>query len=376
MPKVILVANTDWYLYNFRFSLIRQLKENGIIPVLVSPVGKYVPTFQREGLLHVEWPVGRQSTAPWKELHAIQLLRNIYQQEQPDLVHHHTNKAVLYGTMAAQKLGIPVINSIPGRGFVFSSHSLKARGLKPLTELLFLRYLKPYPQQVMIFENRGDLEYFIKKQFINPENTILIPSVGVDLERFDSTLSENEVQPVVAFIGRMLWGKGAGVFADAARLLKEKRIPCRMVLVGLPDFDNPDFVPTGTIETWVKEGLVEWWGWQDDMCETYRRIDILAQPTQYGEGVPTTLIEAAASKRALIASDWPGCREVIEDQQTGLLVHPGDAADLAEKIAELVQNRTKRTALIEQAYTLVKEKFSSQYVNRKTIEVYHRLLRV
>ena len=110
------------------------------------------------------------------------------------------------------------------------------------------------------------------------------------------------------------------------------------------------------------------------MRETYRRIDILCQPTRYGEGVPTTLIEAAASRRALIASDWPGCREVIEDKKTGLLVRPGDAADLADKIAGLARDRAGREALVEAAYSLVREKFSTQVVNERTMEVYSNML--
>jgi glycosyltransferase involved in cell wall biosynthesis len=373
MPKILLVANTDWYLYNFRISLIRQLRDTGWTPVLVSPPGKYVPFFEQEGLQHIPWQVGRQSVLPWQELPAIHRLKQIYRQQTPDLVHHHTNKAVIYGSMAAHALQIPAINSIPGRGFVFSSTSLKARLIKPITELLFLSVLKPYQRQALIFENRADQAYFIQKRFISAEKTTLIPSVGVDLARFSPTPSCNTL-PVVGFIGRMLWGKGVGVFAGAARLLKQRGIPCRMVLVGLPDFDNPDYVPTQALQSWVDEGLLEWWGWQDDMSAVYQKLDILAQPTQYGEGVPTTLIEAAASRRALIATDWPGCREVITHGHTGLLVRPADPADLADKIAELVQNPARRAELAANAWQLVSEKFSTNHVNEETLRVYRQML--
>jgi glycosyltransferase involved in cell wall biosynthesis len=374
MPKIILVANTDWYLYNFRFSLIKDILKEGYTPVLISPPGKYVETFRKEGLQYIEWSVGRQSVAPWQEIDSINCLKAIYRQVQPDLVHHHTNKAVLYGTMAANKLGIPVVNSIPGRGYVFSSTALKARLLRPITEGLFNSYLKPYQNQQMIFENRADMAYFLKKRFIPAEKANLIPSVGVDLSRYDDTPPQATDQPVIAFIGRMLWGKGVGIFADAAKILKENHVNCRMVLVGLPDFNNPDFVPTETIEAWVKDGVLEWWGWQDDMPKVYQRIDILAQPTQYGEGVPTTLIEAAASRRAVIASDWPGCREVITHGETGLLTTPGDAADLADKITQLARNPALRAALANNANTLVREKFSTERVNKETMVVYEKLM--
>ncbi|MBI9050415.1 MAG: glycosyltransferase family 4 protein [Anaerolineaceae bacterium] len=374
MPKVILVANTDWYLYNFRFSLIKTLQEKGFTPVLVSPMGRFVEIFREQGWEHHEWQVGRQSVLPWQEIPSVKQLQNIYQRVQPDLVHHHTNKAVLYGTMAARKFNIPVINSIPGTGYVFSSPTLKARLLKPITEGMFNLYLTPYQKQQMIFENRGEMAYFIKKKFIPGEKAILIPSVGVNLSKYDGTAPKPTDKPVIAFIGRMLWGKGVGVFADAAKILKEKKVNCRMVLIGLPDFDNPDFVPTEILQNWQEQGILEWWGWREDMPATYQVIDILAQPTQYGEGVPTTLIEASASRRAVIATDWPSCREVIKHGQTGLLVRPGDAADLADKISELVDNPQQRNNLAENAYALVSNKFSTEHVNEETLGVYERVM--
>jgi glycosyltransferase involved in cell wall biosynthesis len=374
MSKILLVANTDWYLYNFRLSLIRQIKESGHIPVLISPSGPYAQKFVQAGFEHIPWQVGRQSIAPWHELSAVQHLKEIYRQQSPDLVHHHTHKAVLYGTMAAQRLGIPVVNSIPGRGYVYSSTALKAKFLKPILEMMFQRYLQPCSKQVMIFENHDDQTYFTDKGFIPSEKAILIPSVGVDLARFDHDPAPETNRPIAAFVGRMLWSKGVGIFAAAARLLREKRIPCRLILVGLPDSDHPENIPASAIEAWVSEGILEWWGWQDDINQVYQKINILAHPTQYGEGVPTTLIEAAASRRAIIASDWPGCREVITHGQTGLLIEPGDINDLADKITTLVRNPALRTELADHAYQLVHDHFGTQKVNQRTLEVYGRLL--
>ena len=374
MIKTLLVANSDWYLYNFRFSLIKKLREIGYDPILVSPEGSYVKLFQREEIPHIAWHLDRKSINPFKELQAIFEIKKIYRQQHPCLVHHHTNKPVLYGTIAAQSLEIPVINSISGMGYVFTSHTLKARIIRPFLQLCFRRSFNSRERLEFIFENRSDQAFFIDKMSVTPAHTTLIPSVGVDLARFDNTPPPETNRPVVAFIGRLLWSKGVGVFAAAARLLKEQRIPCRMVLVGLPDMNNPDYIPTSSVEGWVKEGILEWWGWQDDMNEVYQKIDILAQPTQYGEGVPTTLIEAAASRRALIASDWPGCREVITHAHTGLLVQPGDIEDLAEKITTLISNPALRTELAEKAFHLVRENFSTDRVNQATLEVYKKLL--
>ncbi|HOD44189.1 MAG TPA: glycosyltransferase family 4 protein [Anaerolineaceae bacterium] len=368
MNKVFLVANTDWYLYNFRFSLAKYLRKHGYSVVLVSPDGMYVEKFHEEGFRWIEWNVGRQSINPWKEWAVLNQLKEIYRHEKPDIVHHHTIKPVLYGSLAARSVGIPhVINSITGRGYVFGSNEWKARILRPLVLLLY-RKAFGNPNCTVIFENQEDQQDFIRRGLLPEQRTRLVRSVGVDLDKYSPTPEPNGI-PVVIMASRMLWDKGVGVFVDAARILKG-RVESRMVLVGSPDEGNPSSVSREQLEQWAEEGVVEWWGWQDDMAAVYAKSNIYVLPSSYFEGVPTSLIEAGASGRALIASDIPGCREVIQHEREGLLVSPEDADALAGAIIQLVQDPELRARLAAAARARVVEGFSSDRVNQETEEIY------
>jgi len=368
--KTLLVANTDWYLYNFRLSLAKDLRAQGVEVVTVSPPGDYAAKLQAEGFRWVEWQVSRQGANPLEELRAARRLRQIYQQEKPDLVHHHTIKPALYGTWAASFKGGPaVVNSITGRGYVFLSAERKARLLRPAVKWLYRRVLRR-PRCETIFENEADQQYFLQENLTLPQHTWLVRSVGVDVERFSPQPQPSGV-PVVLLASRMLWDKGAGEFVEVARWL-QGQVAVRFVLCGAPDAGNPASIPEETLRAWADEGAVEWWGFRADMPQVYASASIFCLPTTYGEGVPTALIEAAACGRALVASDIPGCREVVTDGENGLLVPPKDAAALAEAIRRLLEDAPLRQRLAQAARQTAVERFSAQQVNAETWQVYQR----
>ncbi len=373
MTKILLAANTDWYLYNFRFSLIHMLKNQGYELVLVTPPGKFTSYFQENGFRWIPWNVKRQSTAPWSELNAILALRRIFRQEQPQLVHNHTIKSVLYGSIAARLNRMPnVVNSITGRGYVFLSNEAKAERLKLLAKPLY-RLAFGNPNFAAIFENDGDRQYFIQENLVRSERTWLITGVGVDINRF-SLQPESAGIPVILYSGRMLWDKGVGVLVDAVKILHQQNISARLVLVGEPDPGNPASIPSSQIDSWVKDGLAEWWGWQSDMNTIYGRSNLVALPTTYGEGVPTVLLEAAACGRAIVASDIPGCREIVQDGVNGVLISPGNPVSLAEALGKLVTDPGQRGRMGLAGRRLVEEKFTVDMVNEATLAVYQSVL--
>lgn len=372
MTRLLLSSNTDWYLYNFRLALAEYMRAAGLEVVLVSPYGRFVPSLKQHGFRWIPWELGRQSTAPWGEIDSLRQIYAIYRREKPDLVHHHTIKPVLYGSLAARLAGVPaIVNSITGRGYIFLGEERKARVLKRLVLPLY-RLAFRSPRCGVTFENETDRDYFLTNRLVPKERTWLIEGVGVDPQRF-TPQPEPAGTPVIMLAARMLWDKGVGVLVEAARQLKAE-IPVRVVLVGEPDPGNPGTVSSQTLEKWHVEGIIEWWGWRPNMPEVYNQSHIVTLPTMYGEGVPTTLLEAAACGRPLVASDIPGCRQVVLDGQNGFLVPANDPAALAQTLKRLAGDSALRGRMGAASRQLVMRKFTHAQVHAATLEVYQHIL--
>lgn len=371
MPKILISANTDWFLFNFRTALARTLLDAGFEVLLVSPPGEYTPKLSGDGFHWMRWDVGRKTTNPLKELGSLISLFRLYRQETPNIVHHHTIKPVLYGSIAARLARVPVVvNSITGRGYVYTSRELKARLLKGFINFIY-KVALGNPHSAVIFENQFDHQYFVEAGFVPAQRTWVIEGVGVDPEKFAPTPEPDGV-PVVLMPGRMLWDKGVGVLVEAARLVKSQ-VEARIVLVGLPDPGNPASIPEEVLDAWQKEGVVEWWGWRSEMPPVYQQSHIVVVPTMYGEGVPTTLIEGAACGRPLVATDTPGCLPVVQHDRNGYLVPPGDSQALAQAVVRLVSDPDLRQKMGEASRQVFLEKFTHAKINAATLEVYDRL---
>ncbi|MGW8250033.1 MAG: glycosyltransferase family 4 protein, partial [Anaerolineales bacterium] len=248
---------------------------------------------------------------------------------------------------------------------------LKARLLKSLVLPIYRVALNSSSCGV-IFENDNDRQYFIDHHLVSAERTWLIAGVGVDPERFKPRPEPPGV-PVVAMAARMLWDKGVGVLVEAARLLKtDTRV--RVALIGEPDPGNPATVSRQTLEKWHSEGIIEWWGWQPEMPDAYNRSHIVTLPTMYGEGVPTSLIEAAACGRPLVATDISGCREVVLEGKNGFLVPPDDPQSLAQALERLVSDASLRGRMGAASRQLIMQKFTHSQVNAATLRVYKHIL--
>ncbi|GAB4578744.1 MAG: glycosyltransferase family 4 protein [Anaerolineales bacterium] len=372
--KLLLSANTDWYLYNFRRDLAEYLRARGVEVVMVSPPGPFVEKLRGLGFRWLAWQVGRQTLNPFSEVHALGQLVRLYKAERPELVHHHTIKPALYGTLAARRAGIPgVVNSITGRGYVFLGTDLTARVLRPLVRAVYRLAFAP-PNVIATFENPADRDYFIANGLISPARARLIESVGVDPVRFHPQ-PEPEGTPIILMAARMLWDKGAGVLVEAARLLHTRQT-VRVVLAGVPDPGNPASIPVETLQQWHQEGVVEWWGFQADMNVAYGQVHIAVLPTYYGEGVPTSLLEAAACGRAIVTTTIPGCQDFVTDGYNGLLVPPNDPLALANALETLVLDSGLRRRMGQAGRQRVLEKYTSELVNSATFAVYQELISV
>lgn len=369
MTKILLVANTDWYIFRFRISLARFLRSQGIDVVLASPSGRFVPDIEAEGFCWLPWEVGRQSVNPFTEINAIWSLVKIFRQEKPDLVHLHTIKSVLYGSLAALMAHVPtVVRSITGRGYVFLGEDFRARFLRLLVKPLYRSVMR---SGQTLFENEADRQYFIDKKLVAYKNTCLIEGVGVDTDYYQP-LPEPEGAPVILLATRMLWDKGVGTLVEAARLLSNEA-KARIVLVGEPDPGNPASIDDETLNQWVDEGIVEWWGWRTDMRSVFAACHIVTLPS-LGEGIPTVLLEAAACGRPIVATDVAGCRDVVNDGINGLLVPPKDPQALANALLTMLKDKSLRLKMGIAGRNFIMERFSDKKIHEQTLDVYRQSL--
>jgi glycosyltransferase involved in cell wall biosynthesis len=372
--KVILFANTDWYLYNFRRSLALALREHGYDVVLLSPPGEYGPRLRALGLEWQPLRMNRRSINPIREILLLRRLVGLFRRERPALVHNFTIKCAVYGSLAARLAGVPGrVNAVAGLGYVFSSSSLRARLLRPLV-LRLLRANLDGTHARLILQNPDDVRLFRQAALVHPERVRLIRSSGVDCTRFAQRSASRNGTFRVLLAARLLWDKGIAEYVQAARILRTRNLQIRFLLAGNPDLGNPGAVPEDAIRGWAAENLVEWLGHVEDMAALLASVEAVVLPSYYGEGVPKTLIEAAACGLPVITTDTPGCREVVTDNVDGLLVPPRDAAALAEAIVRLQSDPELAHRLGMQARVKALTEFDERIVIEQTRKVYEELL--
>jgi glycosyltransferase involved in cell wall biosynthesis len=296
-------------------------------------------------------------------------LLKLYRAERPDAVHHFTIKPVLYGSLAARWLKIPlIVNAIPGLGHVFIDESIPGRALRRAV-MQFYRFALAGTK--VIFQNPDDQALFVRYGLVKGKQHHLIRGSGVDIERL-APLPEPQGDTVAALPARLLWPKGIREFVAAAQQLKREGLQARFALIGKGDPGNPEAVPEAQLRAWDESGAVEWWGWTDDIFSIYDRSHIICLPTYYGEGVPRSLVEAAACGRPVVATDRPGCREIVQHGDTGLLVPVQDSTALADALRSLISDPQLRLDMGRRGRQLVVEKFSADQVIQETLAVYDR----
>ncbi|MEZ5653228.1 MAG: glycosyltransferase family 4 protein [Burkholderiaceae bacterium] len=382
--KIAFFANTDWYLLNFRTPLIAAARAAGHDVVLISPQGEYSRQLTDLGFKWIGAPMERRSLNPLKELRLLLWLRRTLLEEDIDLVHNFTIKCAVLGSVAALLArrprgwnpigGSPArVNAIAGMGYVFLGTDLRARCLRPLVRVL-MRMTLGGGNARLIVQNPDDARFFEDQHIVSREIIRLIEGSGVDCEKFapDSPAAELAPNRVVKVLlpARLLWDKGIGEFVEAARRVREHVTDVEFLVAGKSDPGNPAAIAQETIEAWKHDGPIHWLGHVDDMAALYKSVDIVVLPS-YREGLPKGLIEAGACAKPLIATDVPGCREVVSNGTNGLLVPMKDAAALARAIETLVADPALRRRMGQASRAKVMNRFSDQMVIRQTLAVYH-----
>ena len=217
---------------------------------------------------------------------------------------------------------------------------------------------------VLILQNDDDASLLIANKVVAREKIRIIRGAGVNTDKFNKAVEPND-ETLVVLPARMLWDKGVGEFVACAQIIGESKISARFVLVGDPDPQNPESIPSETIESWVKAGLVDWWGYRDDMTEVFARASIVCLPS-YREGLPKSLLEAASSCLPIVSFDVPGCREIVVDGHNGFLLEFGDISGLAKSLEILLKDECLREKMGQRGRELVELHFSQEKIAAET----------
>jgi len=360
--RIALSSNTAFGLYNFRLHLMRALKEKGYEVMAVSPEdGKYSELLRREFSFFPVKNLDRKGTNPIKDLKLFFEYFLLFRRLKPDLVINFTIKPNIYGSISAGLLGIPSISVITGLGYVFIRESWLTKFVKLLYWLAF-RF-----NRAVVFLNSEDLNTL---RNISKEKSFLIESEGIDIKHFDPELCKEAKKDefTFLFVGRLLTDKGIYELIKAFEKLKKEKPKVKLIIVGSPDEGNPNSVSKGELEKWMKEGLVEWHGFQEDVRPFYCMANCVVLPS-YREGIPRVLLEAMAMEKPIITTDAPGCKNVCVDGVNGFLVKPKDVESLylaMKRIVELGDEKLREFGkagrrLAEEKYSV--DKIVGEYIN-------------
>lgn len=373
--KALLLANTDWYLYNFRRALARRLQQDGYDLTLVCPPGPYVDKLRGMGFTCTPFDLPGDRLSLLKELKVLLGLILLYQRERPSIVHHFTIRCVLYGSIAARIVGgISVVNALTGMGHVFTADGRRARLLRRVVGFLYRHFLTGSRSRA-IFQNRDDMNVFVQGGMADVAKSHLIPSSGVDCLAFRRSTERNGPAGKVVnvlFASRLIREKGVEEYLEAAKVLRSRNVPARFLLAGDIYEQNPSSLSWSELQSIRADGVVDVLGHVADIWTVLEDTDIVVLPS-YREGCPRILVEAAAMGIPLVATDVPGCRVVVEHDVNGYLVPPRDVDSLAEAIGRLVADDRLRRRFGEAGRLIAMNNFDESIVLENTMRVYDQL---
>lgn len=367
-PRVLFMVTEDWYFLTHRLSLACALREAGAEVAVACGVADGREAIEQEGVRLVSCPfLARGGFGAASVLDTVRRLRSVLRATPHDVVVNVSIYVNLVGTLTALIAGSRrIVNVLTGLGFIFVSNSIRARVLR-LAVRTVLRVYSRIPRVVMVVQNHDDLRLLEGLGFRPGRTLFLVRGSGVDADRHHPP-AEPGPERLVTFVGRMLASKGAPELIEAARILRAGGQAYRIALVGTPDPANPQTVAEEDLQRAQEEGIVEYWGWRDDIREIYQRSALAVLPS-WREGLPKSLLEAAANGLAMVAADVPGCREIVRHEETGLLVPARDPAALAEAIDRLMSDDTLRDRLARNARRLVVEELAEGPVNRAMCDI-------
>ncbi len=334
MKKILILANNAVGLYNFRFELINKLINQGFQVYFSIPEpaedGK-VKLIINTGAKHIQTFINRRGMNPLEDLKLIKEYKKIIREIDPDLILTYTIKPNIYGTYAASKYKKPVIMNITGIG-----SSLANRKLKYVVKKLY-KYACAKATFVF-FQNESNYSFFVSNNMVNKHKTKIIPGSGVNIDKFRPVDKKNKDEKMrFLYIGRIMKEKGIEEYLQVAESLIKK-------------YSNLEFCIVGSFEEEKYRDIIHnksviYLGISNDVREEIREADCIVNPS-YHEGMSNVLLEGAAMGKPLIASNIPGCKEIVEDGENGYLFKVKSAASLEDKIIQFIEIGSKERKLM------------------------------
>jgi len=374
--KIVIVSNTAWSLVNFRAGLIRALVREGYKVLALAPEDDYSWRLADLGCRYVPFPIDRKGKHPGRDLLILSRLFRVFCHERPELIISYTIKPVIYASLAARFLHIPVINVITGLGTLF----IKSTWVTHLAAALYR--ISQRKAGILFFLNREDMRDFIDRRLAPSKVMQRLPGEGIDISYFSvavqkSSSATSAKESAVRFLmaARMLWNKGVGEYVEAGRYIRHSHPKAEFCLLGFLDVQNPGAVSRAQMDKWVAEGVITYLGVRDDVRGEICLADCVVLPSYYREGVPRSLMEAAAMGRPIITADSVGCREVVEDGINGYLCKPRDAKDLAEKMERMIAlSPEERAEMGRRGREKMEREFDERIVINKYLETIRQII--
>lgn len=371
MPrKLLYLVSEDWYFVSHRLPMARAAKDAGYEVHVATRVVDCAPQIESEGFILHPIPWCRGSVNPLRTIDTILAVRALYRELKPDIVHHVAFVPTVVGSIAALGLPMAKLNALAGLGFVFTSQTAKARLLRPFARRL-LAFLLRRPKTSVLVQNPDD-RAMVMSLGVTDDHIALIAGSGVDVDEL-IPLPEPKGQFSFGFVGRLLSDKGVETLVRAQEVLSERGMEVRVLLAGAPDPSNPASIADETLAQWRRRAGLVLLGHIPDVRTVWEQAHVAVLPSRR-EGLPKSLLEAAACGRPLIATDVPGCREIARHGVNGLLVPPDDPITLADAMEQFLKDRELRLRLGAEARRIVVSEFSSSRVAREIVDLYSRLL--
>jgi glycosyltransferase involved in cell wall biosynthesis len=370
--RLLYVVAEDWAFLSHRLPMARAARDAGFEVHVATRVSDGAAAIQGERFILHPIPFARGSLSPLAAIATIAALRRVHREVKPSLTHHVALQACVLVMLATLGRPVACINAFIGLGYSFTSDTGTARVVRALIGSL-LRFLINRKNCIALVQNRDDMGALVSLG-IADKRIALIPGSGVDVNRF-TPLVEPDGAPTFGFVGRLLDDKGIRTLVAAHRLLRKLIPGAELLIAGTPDQANPASVTEAEAKSWNDESGVAWLGHVGDIAGFWAKAHVAVLPSRR-EGLPLSLMEAAACGRAMIASNVPGCREVVLHEQTGLLFPVDDATALADAMARLAADRELRARCAVAARKLVIDKFAAGIIGRQTVALYTRALKL